>query len=102
MIRETPMYQDDRALATWLRAELEAERERSRRHRPYLSERVWSVILERFGRACAYCGATGVDLQREHVTPYSKGGATDESNIVPACKPCNARKFDATWPVVWP
>jgi len=39
---------------------------------------------------CAYCGdpATTVD----HVRPLTQGGWEHESNLVPACRPCNSSK----------
>ena len=33
-------------------------------------------------------------LQREHVDPLSRGGNNDMSNIVPACRDCNASKHN--------
>ncbi|MFI2188009.1 HNH endonuclease [Streptomyces sioyaensis] len=49
-----------------------------------------TAILSRWRYACAYCGAHATHL--DHVTPLSKGGADVESNIVPACAPCNLSK----------
>lgn len=49
-----------------------------------------TAILERWGHACAYCGAHATHL--DHVEPLSKGGSDTESNIVPACAPCNLSK----------
>lgn len=39
---------------------------------------------------CWYCGepATTVD----HVIPRSRGGSDDDSNLLPACGPCNEGK----------
>lgn len=59
----------------------------------------WYAILAKFRRECAYCGATG-DLFQEHVWPISKGGPNTAGNVVPACRPCNSRKFNTdmeTW-----
>lgn len=95
------LYDDDHRLAGWLRGQLAAERLRRRRRRPYFPSRVWLAILERFGWRCAYCGAGDVPLQKDHRVPFSKGGVTDETNIVPACQPCNYRKRDAD-PGLWP
>jgi hypothetical protein len=44
--------------------------------------------------ACAYCGAEGVDLEREHVVPAclypaSKASSTVQRITVPACSSCN-------------
>lgn len=47
-------------------------------------------ILARWRRACAYCN--GVATHLDHVEPLSRGGEDVESNIVPACAPCNLSK----------
>ena len=36
------------------------------------------------------------DLTLDHVTPKSKGGPTNWTNIVTACKKCNHKKADRT------
>ncbi len=51
----------------------------------------WSEIRAAWG-GCAYCGATGVPLQRDCVLPLSRGGRYTIENIVPACRSCNASK----------
>src|SRR6476469_10466650 len=51
----------------------------------------WSSIREAWA-ACAYCGATGVPLQRDCVQPISRGGRYTLDNIAPACGSCNASK----------
>jgi 5-methylcytosine-specific restriction endonuclease McrA len=47
---------------------------------------------------CQYCGQRkSVDeLTQDHVLPRSRGGKTEWTNIVTACKPCNAEKMDRT------
>lgn len=52
----------------------------------------WQNVLERFDKSCAYCGETTPKLERDHVVPVSDGGASSVSNIVPACRSCNASK----------
>ncbi|MGW2518810.1 RNA-guided endonuclease IscB [Streptomyces sp. NPDC001617] len=42
--------------------------------------------------ACAYCGATGVPLNAEHISPRSQGGSNRISNLVLSCVPCNKAK----------
>jgi 5-methylcytosine-specific restriction endonuclease McrA len=51
-------------------------------------------ILLRDNYRCQYCGETfaSEDLTYDHVTPRSKGGRTEWSNIVSACLRCNALK----------
>ncbi|OKI71401.1 HNH endonuclease [Streptomyces sp. MJM1172] len=48
------------------------------------------AILARWGSACAYCGKRAEHL--DHVVPLSRGGEDVESNMVPACAPCNLSK----------
>ncbi len=51
----------------------------------------WAALVEAWG-GCAYCGATGVPLQRDCVLPISRGGRYTLDNIAPACRSCNASK----------
>lgn len=57
-----------------------------------LTAEQWTAILAAFKDRCAYCGRSGLKLEQDHVHPLSKGGAYEMGNIVPACRPCNARK----------
>lgn len=52
----------------------------------------WESILEEFDHRCAYCQGQGA-LEIEHMTPLSRGGRHTADNVVPACRPCNARKY---------
>lgn len=52
-------------------------------------------IFKRDGNQCQYCG-TSKDLTLDHLIPRSKGGKSTWSNLVTACKTCNARKGDFT------
>ena len=49
-------------------------------------------VLLKWGHTCAYCAATNVPLELDHVSPRSCGGSDRESNRVPACHNCNQRK----------
>lgn len=53
-------------------------------------------LLEKWGRKCAYCHATGVPLQIEHTLPRSRGGSNRASNLTLACEPCNIAKGTKT------
>lgn len=50
----------------------------------------------RQGSVCAYCRQPASPPDPEHVLPLSRGGRNDMSNIVAACRPCNADKNDLT------
>jgi 5-methylcytosine-specific restriction endonuclease McrA len=53
---------------------------------------VREYLLEKWRRRCAYCGATAVPLEVEHIVPRSRGGSNRVSNLTLACRPCNERK----------
>ncbi|WP_414580774.1 RNA-guided endonuclease IscB [Scytonema sp. PCC 10023] len=53
---------------------------------------VREYLLEKWGRKCAYCGATDTRLEVEHIVPRSKGGNNRVSNLALACHHCNQRK----------
>lgn len=50
-------------------------------------------IFKRDTYSCQYCG-TNKDLTLDHLIPKSKGGKSTWTNLVTACKNCNARKGD--------
>lgn len=51
-----------------------------------------AYLRARWNNVCAYCDATGVALNIEHLTPRSQGGSNRISNLVLACVPCNKAK----------
>jgi 5-methylcytosine-specific restriction endonuclease McrA len=55
-------------------------------------------LFLRDGNLCMYCGNGFRDSQltRDHVIPLSRGGTDTWSNVVAACKTCNARKGNRT------
>lgn len=52
-------------------------------------------IFKRDAHQCQYCH-TSKDLTLDHLIPRSKGGKTVWTNLVTACKKCNARKGNST------
>jgi 5-methylcytosine-specific restriction endonuclease McrA len=50
-------------------------------------------VFKRDGYKCGYCGSHK-DLTLDHVLPKSRGGRSSWTNLVTACKRCNARKGD--------
>jgi 5-methylcytosine-specific restriction endonuclease McrA len=71
------------------RARLRAAGDSSGGYRLLLPE-----IKERDGEGCAYCGTTRGNLVIDHLLPVSKGGRSVLINLVQACRPCNARKYN--------
>jgi hypothetical protein len=57
-----------------------------------LGYEIREYLLEKWGRKCAYCGATGVKLQVEHIHASSRNGSDRVSNLTLACEPCNQKK----------
>ena len=53
---------------------------------------VREYLLEKWHRCCAYCGATPVPLQIDHIHPKSQGGSDRISNLTLACRECNQAK----------
>ncbi|GAA0827011.1 RNA-guided endonuclease IscB [Streptosporangium amethystogenes subsp. fukuiense] len=53
---------------------------------------VREYLLAKWGRTCAYCGASGVPLNLDHIHPRSRGGSDRISNLTLACIGCNQTK----------
>ena len=53
---------------------------------------VREYLLQKWGRKCAYCGATNIKLEIEHIQPKSMGGSDRVSNLTIACHDCNQKK----------
>ena len=56
-----------------------------------LTDEHWDAVQAAWG-GCAYCGATGVPMQKDCLLALSRGGRYTLDNIVPACRSCNASK----------
>lgn len=52
-------------------------------------------VFKRDNFNCQYCGS-GKDLTLDHLIPVSKGGKSTWTNLVTACRSCNARKGNYT------
>jgi 5-methylcytosine-specific restriction endonuclease McrA len=53
---------------------------------------VKEYLLEKWHRACVYCGAKDVPVEVEHIVPKARHGSDRVSNLTLACEPCNQRK----------
>lgn len=54
-------------------------------------DNVKEYLIDRDGKSCYYCGATGVKLEKEHVKSRAKG-SNSVSNLVLSCRSCNEAK----------
>lgn len=63
-----------------------------------VTKRTRYEVLRRDNHACRYCGAMAPDakLTVDHVTPVALGGTDDPSNLVAACRDCNAGKASSS------
>lgn len=57
-----------------------------------VSKRTRFEVLRRDDHTCRYCRSTDNPLTIDHVTPVALGGTDDPSNLVTACRDCNAGK----------
>ncbi|MDR5898021.1 RNA-guided endonuclease IscB [Halomonas vilamensis] len=57
-----------------------------------LGYEVREYLLEKWGRECAYCGATNTPLEVEHIVARSRGGSNRVSNLTLSCHDCNTEK----------
>lgn len=72
----------------------------ARRTKREISERLRFSVLLRDGFRCQSCGRSpvkspGVELQVDHIVPWSKGGETIAENLQTKCKECNQGKGNA-------
>ena len=60
-----------------------------------LTAQEWAALCSHWG-GCAYCGELETSLtstlQKDCVQPISRGGRYTLTNVVPACRSCNASK----------
>ena len=61
-------------------------------HGTLYGSEVREYLLEKWGRQCAYCDATGVPLQIEHIVCRARHGSDRVGNLTLACDSCNSKK----------
>lgn len=64
--------------------------------RKAISRRLRYEILRRDNYTCRFCRATDQPLTIDHLVPVALGGTDDPSNLVAACKDCNAGKSSSS------
>lgn len=66
--------------------------------RGYISPEVRQRVAEHSRFRCGYCQTpqliVGPFLELDHIIPESKGGTSDEENLILACPMCNSHKAD--------
>lgn len=66
-------------------------RRAARLTQPFTDEQ-WRLLLLRQGFRCYLCGRFDLGLEVEHLIPMQYGGSGAITNILGACRRCNARK----------
>jgi 5-methylcytosine-specific restriction endonuclease McrA len=61
-------------------------------HGTHFGYEVRQYLLEKWDRACSYCGTKDVPLQVEHIQAKANGGTDRVSNLCLACDACNKAK----------
>lgn len=90
----------------WDKRQFTAEYHQQERHREkrealglprrrWINEKVRDAVMQRDGEACVYCSSE-TNLTLDHIIPEIKGGDNSESNLVVACRACNAKKREFT------
>lgn len=60
----------------------------------YVSVTTKKIVYTRDGGKCNCCGSS-LDLEYDHITPYSCGGSSEASNIQLLCMKCNRSKSNS-------
>lgn len=62
----------------------------------HISETTKKIVYTRDGGMCKCCGSS-IDLEYDHITPYSCGGKSVASNIQLLCQKCNRSKSNSCY-----
>jgi 5-methylcytosine-specific restriction enzyme A len=70
-----------------------SKRKKQKRSR-HISASVRVSVLNRDRYKCVFCGRNSkqIDLEVDHIIPFSKGGSNDHSNLQTLCFDCNRGK----------
>jgi hypothetical protein len=60
----------------------------------YIPEATKKFVYTRDGGSCRCCGST-VNIEYDHITPFSCGGSSEVSNIQLLCQKCNRSKSNS-------
>lgn len=61
----------------------------------------WKLVLMCANGRCYYCGKKSDKLEMDHITPLTRGGADDITNVIPVCKKCNSSKGTKIFCIEW-
>ncbi|MFN5641818.1 MAG: HNH endonuclease [Sphingobacteriales bacterium] len=62
----------------------------------YISQTTKKIVYTRDGGKCQCCGSS-INLEYDHIVPFSCGGKSDRSNIQLLCQKCNRSKSNSCY-----
>lgn len=62
----------------------------------YISQTTKKIVFTRDGGICQCCGSS-LDLEYDHIIPFSCGGTSTPSNIQLLCRRCNRSKSNSCY-----
>ena len=76
-----------------IRSQSKPNQDKEKRSR-HISASVRVSVLHRDGYKCLFCGCSAkqVQLEVDHIVPFSQGGSNDPSNLQTLCFDCNRGK----------
>lgn len=79
--------------STAIKSQSQLKQDKSNRSR-YIPSSVRVSALHRDGYKCVFCGrsAKQIQLEVDHIVPFSKGGSNEPSNLQTLCFDCNRGK----------
>jgi len=66
---------------------------RTFRRSRYIPKHIRDIVWEKDKGKCADCGSD-IDIEFDHIIPFSKGGSNTVNNIQILCKKCNRTKYN--------
>ena len=62
-----------------------------RGRRAYIGQDIKARVFAKHGANCVNCGSKE-RIELDHIIPLARGGQDIETNLIPVCRGCNARK----------
>jgi 5-methylcytosine-specific restriction enzyme A len=92
----TLIRDNNQKLASNQKKQKSIKQQESTKRSRYISKSIRVAALHRDNYRCVFCGRTSkqVELQIDHILPFSKGGSNEIDNLQTLCIDCNLGKSD--------